>query len=569
MAKYATVIDHDRVIYSERMMPIGARPQIDPNLANPSGQIAIAPTWPIETPESGWLIDNVANLGANDSVNLSGSDELGTFTFSQDGTNLFVYRTSDNTLDQYTLGTAFDIDTMTLTRSKGLASNITGLYVSEDGTYLYACRSESGYGSIYQYEMSTALDISTLTLLQRKSFGEGGFTAMTMIANGFHLYAATEDGVVRHYRFSYPFILSETYLESEMTITEFNGVPAGIAVSPDGSKIYVVESNTPGIYQYALSTDYFLATATYENISYSITSDTKVIGLFIYEDDSDDEYGFILGENNDTLFKYKIVLSWKVITPNAWTYTGDFIDLETLTGANYSDVVVRDDLGKIFVVANYNIWQFSYDGANVSTMVHEKTFVTGITVLGLYFSDDGSRMYLHRNIYRSGEVLQYVLSTPWDVGSATLEYTLENGISAGGVFSPDGLLFWDYTTLVYYSDTAHVRVYSLTSAWDLSTATLDDTIELGEDKLSSLTKPKRNPDGSQIFFAHGYSTTELTCWEYPNPFTDPTEYTILFSQTNIGDNVWARDFSGDGTNYFRGNLTDDRFERWTTDAVQV
>ena len=89
---------------------------------------------------------------------------------------------------------------------------------------------------------------------------------------------------------------------------------------------------------------------------------------------------------------------------------------------------------------------------------------------GLFFKPDGTKMYeIGTN---SGKVYQWSLSSAWDLSSATYDSVYidaEDFYPTGLFFKPDGTKMYEIGSV---SD--KVYQYSLSSAWDLSTASYDN-----------------------------------------------------------------------------------------------
>lgn len=133
------------------------------------------------------------------------------------------------------------------------------------------------------------------------------------------------------------------------------------------------------------------------------------------------------------------------------------------------------------------------------------------------FSASGSSMYLART-YSGGTktIYQYSLSAPWDISTASYtskSYTVTEG-AAGGCggfcFKPDGTkLFW----LDYNSE--NVYRYSLSTAWDISTASYDSVYGAVSGSGSPLDLFLQ-PDGTRLFAVYVdaiRSYTMSTAWD--------------------------------------------------------
>ena len=79
----------------------------------------------------------------------------------------------------------------------------------------------------------------------------------------------------------------------------------------------------------------------------------------------------------------------------------------------------------------------------------------------IWFKPDGTEMYVTR--YANPCYIQYHLSTPWNISTATQYATIDNRWARGGALSPD----WKY--LIYASDNWTTYQMELTTPWDITT----------------------------------------------------------------------------------------------------
>jgi DNA-binding beta-propeller fold protein YncE len=164
--------------------------------------------------------------------------------------------------------------------------------------------------------------------------------------------------------------------------------------------------------------------------------------------------------------------------------------------------------------------------------ISSASFVTSLSVnaqettpRSFWFKGDGSEVYVSGTV--SDSVHQYSLSTTWDVSSGTYTQSFsiaaQSGLPRGLTFKPDG-------TKMYVADpsTDLIYQYSLSSAWDISTASYDSkTLTPG---TPTATSPRFNPDGTKLWLIDSgpdevaqYSLT--TAWDvstgsYDNVFFD-------------------------------------------------
>ena len=120
--------------------------------------------------------------------------------------------------------------------------------------------------------------------------------------------------------------------------------------------------------------------------------------------------------------------------------------------------------------------------------------------LGLNFNNDGTKMYTV-NAGASDAVIEHILTTPYDISTAIVNNTF--GVSRGGdtqatqvVFNNDGTKMF----IVNHAGRKSVDYYSLSTAFDVSTATFD-----GEYFISGQEKRANsiafNNDGTRMIVA--------------------------------------------------------------------
>ena len=132
-------------------------------------------------------------------------------------------------------------------------------------------------------------------------------------------------------------------------------------------------------------------------------------------------------------------------------------------------------------------------------------------VYGVTFKPDGTEMYVSVRDYNlTGSngyyIFQYSLSTPWDLSTAT--YTNYNNVGTTSYsfsFSADG-------TIMMFSFSSIMRKYVLSTAWDISTATLDSQVSVPAITASTLISCV-DPDGKYIYaFQDAGGTGQGPAW---------------------------------------------------------
>ena len=133
---------------------------------------------------------------------------------------------------------------------------------------------------------------------------------------------------------------------------------------------------------------------------------------------------------------------------------------------------------------HYIVFFFSFI---FSKAIAEPTFVQSksieaSTYFGLTFNNDGTKMYTLRSGGTTDAVIEHILTTAYDISTATVNNTKVVHVSGGNdshvptqvVFNNDGTKMF----IVNHAGRKTVDYWSLTTAFDVSTATFDGEYSL-------------------------------------------------------------------------------------------
>ena len=177
--------------------------------------------------------------------------------FNNDGTKMYVTGNSDDYVNQYSLGTAYDVSTGSYASIRfDVSSQDTspsGIRFKTDGTKMFVLGIASQ--NVYEYDLSTAFDVSTAS-----------------------------------------------YNSVSFSVSSQDGSPLGFVFKPDGTKMFVAGSSGEDINQYSLSTAWDVSTASFDNVIFEThNQETNILGFTIK---SDGTKFYIVGSTNDTVFQY-------------------------------------------------------------------------------------------------------------------------------------------------------------------------------------------------------------------------------------------------------------------------
>lgn len=176
----------------------------------------------------------------------------------------------------------------------------------------------------------------------------------------------------------------------------------------------------------------------------------------------------------------------KAILPEAFGAIPNQVENVTTT-AVIDDVLIEwSEVIASPTVDNYFIERRSPLGWNITTMDSVANYTapsnTTIQTEGIFFREDGKKLYIVFNDPTSDFIDEYTLSNPYDPSSATWEYSLdvsgENTVTEGIHFKPDGTIM---ATVGITLD--ELNYYTLSTPWDLSTASHTGIFTLSGDQV--------------------------------------------------------------------------------------
>jgi DNA-binding beta-propeller fold protein YncE len=393
-----------------------------------------------------------------DSVSLNTSSEgtnLTSAAFNNDGTRVFISDGVYDSIKQYSLSTSFDLSTASYDSvSFNVASQTTSpqsLVFNNDGTKMYVLSTAK---SVYQYSTSQPtdfLDLSTGNVFEVTPTSDIQVSLTNPAASGTSSGATLLlDGAATS---SYD-IANASYDSVSFSVAGQDTFPTGMAFNNDGTKMYILGNAIDSVHQYTLSTAFDLSTASYDSVSFSVAGQDATPADITFNNDGTKMY--MVGLSNDSLYQYSL--------------STDF-DLST---------------------ASYDSVSLSVSGQDTSPS-------------SIAFNNDGTKMYLTGS--GNDSLYQYSLSTAFDLSTASYDSV---SFSVNGQDNdPLDIAFNTDGTKVYIvgSGSDSVHQYSLSTAFDLSTASYDSVSFSvgGQDAIPS--GMAFNNDGSKIYMLGGSSDT--------------------------------------------------------------
>ncbi len=259
-------------------------------------------------------------------------------------------------------------------------------------------------------------------------------------------------------------IVNSTYNSVSLDVSGQGSSPTDIDISPDGTRLFVLDNNQDDVNQYNLSTAFDLSTATYSGYFHYVRSqESSPNGLTFNPSGT---IMVIVGSSGDEINRYSLSTGFDL---NSTIALLDTTSVSSQT-ENPQGIRFNNDGSKVFVAANDNDEIYEYDlstayDTSASSLSYNNVALSGSGTfsvpLGLTFNDDGTKLFVVDGGLEG--LFQYNLSTAFDLSSASysgiskdfLTQVSDNAIT-GAVFSADGTKLYatgGATDSVYEFDT--------------------------------------------------------------------------------------------------------------------
>jgi len=520
---------------------------------------------------TGFDISTAAYNSVSFSITSQDSSPTGVF-FKFDGSKMYALGIATDTIYQYSTAAAapaewIDPDLANASYDSvsfsvaGQETSPHGIFFKPDGSKVYICGTSSD--AINEYDLSTAWDVSSCSFVQSFSVlsQEGFVTDLFFKPDGskFYIIGSTSD-TINEYSLSAAWDVSTASYAQNFSIASQETVAQGLFFSDDGLKIFIVGAGNDTVYQYVLSSAWDISSASYDSKSFSVaTQETNPNALFF---SPSLDTMFIVGSVSDSVHEYSLSTSGDV---SSASYVQSFS--VSSQENNPRGISFKDDGSKMYIVGlgSYEIYQYStaaaapsewtdpdlgnasYDSVSFSVAGQDAV------PMGVFFKPDGTKLYVTGE--GSDSVYEYDASTAWDVSSAS--YVQSFSVS-GQDASPQGLFFHPDGTTMYVVGITNDSIYeyALSTAWDISTASLSNTLDVSTED----TAPRGlffSADGSRLYVAgdagnaiNQYSLS--TAWD-----TSTASYVQNFSVSSQDANIQDVFLNPDGTKMFVVGLQND------------
>jgi len=244
---------------------------------------------------------------------------------------------------------------------------------------------------------------------------------------------------------------------------------------------------------------YDLANASYDSVSFSVSSqETAPRGMFFKPDGT---RVYITGVIGDDVNEYSLSSAWDISTTS---YVQNF----SVSSQDTQPIglFIKPDGAKMYVVglSGIDVNEYSLSSAwDISTASYVQNFSVSAQEVqphGISFKSDGTKMYI---VGMTGDdVNEYSLSSAWDISTASY---VQNFSVSSQASLPTSLFFKDDGTKMFVTDYfGTVNEYNLSTAWDVSSASYAENFSVSAQETQLYAVSFKN-DGTKAYIVGNVS----------------------------------------------------------------
>ena len=295
-------------------------------------------------------------------------------------------------------------------------------------------------------------------------------------------------------------VYNPAYSSTNLTAENYIGTAKSGAADGDGAVI-----NTQGNVATIPATFFDIENAFYDNVEFNTSTQTTSPRTCTFKTDGTKMY---VAANNGSIYQYALSTAWDLSTVS---YESKSFDPST-QDSDPKDVKFKSDGSKMYILGDQNdlVFQYSLSTSwDVSTASYDSVSFSASSQttggFGIVFKPDGTSMFY---IGSPDVIYQYTLSSAWDLSTASYanksHSVTDDDDSAGGfTFNSDGTKLY---YVGYENDLVHQ--YSLTTAYDISTASSDGVTFSVNSQTTVPTDIAFSSDGDKMYIC-GFSAKRI------------------------------------------------------------
>ena len=208
--------------------------------------------------------------------------------FRNDGKKLYIMGGTNDAVYQYSLSTPWSIASASYDSisfavgTQDISPN--GVFLKPDGLLLYVLGSAND--TVYQYTLGTAWNVSTAVVSGSFSVlaQETSVNAISFTADGSRMFIMGSTGDdVNIYDLTTPWDVTTSSFVTVFSVAAQETGPNGLFVKPDGTKFYIIGTTNDTVYQYTIPSATIDLTGTTNingnvNIAQNLTTNGEIVG---------------------------------------------------------------------------------------------------------------------------------------------------------------------------------------------------------------------------------------------------------------------------------------------------
>lgn len=396
--------------------------------------------------------------------------------FSPDGTKAWYCTYTDSAsigranIVEAALQTAWDANTIYYTGKSfdahAIGYNIWAFCWGNSGNYLYAVSTYTEF--LGRWEASTPYDITTLSDDYTSIYlnDETDVRGISFNSDGTKMQlSGVSDDAFNLYTLSTAWDITTATYSAGPVLQPGAKNYGQHQFSSDGTKVFWINYTDDSVYEWPLSTAYDPSTNTADPTIFSVTTEEATPSGLAFKTDGTKMY--IYGATQQEIHGYDLSTAWDISTA---TYTSQE------QNENYIHGLYLANTGQHMFVTDYDggkIWRISTTANNIfdsraNTDMYFDVSAQSANPQDVHFKSDGTEMFVLQ--YNDQYIDKYTLSTAWDITTATYDSTSTTlGASSAGIrgftMTEDG------TKLFVISTTADdIHRFDLSTAYDVNSA---------------------------------------------------------------------------------------------------
>ena len=228
-------------------------------------------------------------------------------TFSSDGTKMFIVGNDTDKVHQYNLGVAWSVTSAVYNSSFSVATQETipyGVTFSSDGTKMFIVGIIGD--KVHQYNLGVAWSVTSavynsfFSVATQETFPYD----VTFSSDGTKMFIVGKGSIVYQYNLTTAWSVTSAVYNSSFSVAIQVTRATSVAFSSDGTKMFIVDNGgVSRVNQYNLGTAWLVTSAVYNSFFSLMIQDSNPYGMAL---SSDGTKMFVVGEDYNRVYQYNL-----------------------------------------------------------------------------------------------------------------------------------------------------------------------------------------------------------------------------------------------------------------------